>query len=152
MRLKPAIVLLPLLLGTWGATNYHMTCWFQQKPREWYVKRAMWFRKETIGIPLGSSDEVLEDWIRSHPDCCFVKPIELDPIKRALFGSDMQVMIFYRTISPTREDRPFATIEWTLSPCGSWLERSGNSELKSKPPVFPADPFGTSIEQWRLRL
>ena len=151
MRLKPAIVLLPLLLGTWGATNYHMTCWFQQKPREWYVKRVMWFNKQALGIPLGSPDEVLEAWIRNHPDCCFVKPTELDPIKRALFGSDMQVMIFYRTISPTREDRPFATIEWTLSPCGASLERSGDSELKELPPAFPGYP-SDSIEPWRLRL
>ncbi len=152
MRLKPAIVLLPLLLGTWGATNYHMTCWFQQKPREWYVKRAMWFNKQQLGIPLGSPDDVLEAWIRNHPDCCFVKPTELDPINRALFGSDLQVMIFFRDLTPRRLDRPYQTIEWTFSPCGFALERSGKSELKVQPPVFPADPFGTSIEQWRLRL
>jgi hypothetical protein len=151
MRLKPAIVLLPLLLGTWGATNHQMTCWFQQKPREWYVKRAMWFRKETLGIPLGSPDEVLEAWIRNHPDCCFVKPTELDPIKRILHGSDVQVLIFLRDLTPTRQDRPYETIEWTLSPCGFVLERSGRSELPAKPPTFPGYPFD-SIEPWRVRL
>jgi hypothetical protein len=151
MRLKPAIVLLPLLLGTWGATNHQMTCWFQQKPKEWYVKRAMWFRKETLGIPLGSPDEVLEAWIRNHPDCCFVKPTELDPIKRILHGSDVQVLIFLRDLTPTRQDRPYETIEWTLSPCGFVLERSGRSELPAKPPTFPGYPFD-SIEPWRVRL
>lgn len=147
MRLKPAIVLLPLLLGTWGTTNYHMTCWFQQKPKEWYVKRTMWFRMKTLGIPLGSPDEVLEAWIRNHPDCCFVKPTELDPIKRILHGSNLQVMIFYRTISPMRENRPFATIDGHSLLAGlCWREQAAQSLRRSRQssPTTPSAPASSN--------
>lgn len=151
MRLKPAIVLLPLLLGTWGTTNYHMTCWFQQKPREWYVKRTMWFNKQALGIPLGSPDEVLEAWIRNHPDCCFVKPTNLNPVSRIIFGSDYRVMIFYRELKPYNPDRPYATQDWVLSPCGFLVERLRRVELKADAPKFPDAPFDSN-EPWRVRL
>mgnify|MGYP000241004357 FL=1 len=149
-KLKISVVLLTLLLGSCMANNYLMLCNFHSsRPLKWYVVRTIWFNKQELGIPLGSSDETIAAWIKDHPDCCAAIPTERHPIKRALFGSNIEVQIAYQKASPRRESHPYQTIEYILTPCGSFVERSGRSELRSPPNKFGWS--NTEIESWRVR-
>lgn len=149
-KLKISVVLLTLLLGSCMVNNYFMLCDFHSsRSLKWYVVRTIWFNKQELGIPLGSSDEIIAAWIKNHPDCCAAIPTERHPIKRALFGSDIEVQVGYRELSPRKESSPYRAIQYILSPCGNFLERSGRSELEAIPSKFPYS--NESIESWRVR-
>lgn len=149
-KLKISVVLLTLLLGSCMINNYLMLCDFHSsRSLKWYVVRTISFNTRNVGLPVESSDEQIEAWIKDHPDCCAAIPTERHPIKRALFGSDIEVQVGYRELSPRKESSRYRAIQYILSPCGNFLERSGRSELEAVPSKFPYS--NESIEGWRIR-
>lgn len=127
-------VLLTLLVSSCMVSNVRMQCGLAS-PHEynWYVHRLISSGLQSVGLPLDASDQVISDWIKTHPGCCAARPTEPDPVRRMFYGSDILTQVVHKNqIPPINENFPYRSIVHTYTTCGNHAaERTGSSELKT---------------------
>jgi len=142
----------PLLLSSCMVLNYvNASCGLPAYPLDWYAKRTIQLNPNTLGMKPGASPQEISSWIRAHPGCCAVRPVENDPLKRALLGSDIVAQIAYER-STNEQPYPYAALLYTYNTCGSYAdERTGQRDLQKLPDKF-LDISGVNgdVKDWRI--